>query len=43
MELDNILFNNLELTKLNIKDLLLLLKIIDELNTFSSEEEIEVI
>ena len=43
MEVDNRLLTDLNLTNLNIKDLLLLLKITDELEDFFNYEEIEVI
>lgn len=43
MEVDNKLLTDLNLTNLNIKDLLLLLKITDELEDFFNYEEIEVI
>lgn len=43
MKLDNDILNDLDLKKLNIKDLTLFLKILDELNISFENEEIEVL
>ena len=43
MKLDNDILNDLDLKKLNIKDLNLFLKILDELNISFENEEIEVL
>ena len=43
MKLDNNILNNFDLKKLNIKDLTLFLKILEELNNHSPNDEIEVI
>ena len=43
MKLDNNVLNDLDLTKLNIKDLTLFLKILEELNISFENDDIEVL